>query len=508
MLSLPFISSKKYIFLLCCTVFIIACRKEQQATVYDPFLDEPPANPYLANSPWSSTHRNCYAQASSPYPGPSFLSTTNRKDFKNSTPGLITMVISGVYPDGNRVLWGGNASHVAKLMDTDTGLTIIAMKDKEGATLSSLFSLESGTSGAYTLIDKDNIFYSPRGTSIYAYGDAETGNPFSGIELLRTFTIPANLTAANERIVGTTMTFDGYIAFATSLGLVGVVSRDFSEVHTYKFNNEEVSNSIACDNDNGIYVVTSAKMYRVQWTGARLSINENDGGWASVYETGSAASGIRLGVGSGSTPTVMGFGAQDRFIVITDGQDLMHLVLFWRDKIPNDWQQLPGTRSRRIAAQVPVRFGNPSATKSLSEQSVCVRGYGALVVNNELKNSSDNKTANILLSGIPQNAPYGAEKFEWNPVRRALESVWVNKTVSLPSGIPCMSAATNMAYCMGQKNGVWNFTAMNWSTGQTVFEYPLGDDLKYNSAYAATQIGLNSGLYSGTLFGFAGMWQK
>ena len=39
-------------------------------------------------------------------------------------------------------------------------------------------------------------------------------------------------------------------------------------------------------------------------------------------ETGEDVSGPRLGPGSGSTPTLMGTGGQDRFVVITDGQPL------------------------------------------------------------------------------------------------------------------------------------------------------------------------------------------
>lgn len=485
-----------------------ACRKDVIQNTANPFVDEPPENNFLADSPWPITHCNPYAQASSPYNGPSTAEGEIYKKYQSGTPGMITIAISGIYPSGNRVLWGGNASHVVKAIDTGNGFDIIAYKEKEDVSVGSVFSVDASTSGAYTLIDKDNIFYTPRGTRLYAYGDAIPGDAFSPIQLLRSFEIPSALTAADERIVGMTMTYDGHIAFATNNGLVGLVSRNFSEFHYYQFAGEEISNSIACDENNGIYVVTSKKMYRVQWTGMELSVAEAKGGWSADYETGSGGSGIRLGAGSGSTPTLMGIQNQDKFVVITDGQDLMHLVLFWRDKIPVDWRQIPVTKDRRIAAQVPVTFGNPAATRSLSEQSVCVRGYGAFVVNNELKNAGSNKTANILLSGLPGNAPYGAEKFIWNPSSRQLRSAWVNKSVSLPSGIPCMSSGTNLAYCMGQKNGIWNFTALDWNTGNTVFEIPFGNQLQYNSAYAATEIGLNNGLYSGTLFGAVGAWQK
>ena len=75
----------------------------------------------------------------------------------------------------------------------------------------------------------------------------------------------------------------------------------------------------------------------------------------------------------------------DRFVVITDGQRLMNLVLMWRDEIPVDWRPDRPGKDRRIACEVPVRFGDPNATESLDEQSVLVRGYASILVNNQLR---------------------------------------------------------------------------------------------------------------------------
>jgi len=274
-----------------------------------------------------------------------------------------------------------------------------------------------GISGAYTILDKDNIFYVPRFTRLYAYGDVRKGDPASEIEMKRCFEIPRDrLTDEEEMIIGINMTWDGMIAMVTDKGLVCVVSSAFDQAFYFRFSrDEEISNSIAVDENGGIYVVTSKKMYRVQWTGSSLTTSEDQGGWVADYETGGDISGIRLGQGSGATPTLMGTGDQDRFVVITDGQKLMHLVLFWRDDIPGDWKQIPETKDRRIAAQIPVTFGNKEATQSSSEQSVCARGYGALVVNNQLNIDTESRFWAILRSGDPDVAPYGAEKFVWNP---------------------------------------------------------------------------------------------
>jgi len=124
-----------------------------------------------------------------------------------------------------------------------------------------------------------------------------------------------------------------------------------------------------------------------------------------------------------------------------------------------------------------------------------------LVVNNQLNTTSEDPIINIVMSQYPDVAPYGAEKFEWDPRARELRSVWVNKKVSLPSGIPAMSAATNLVYDIGQRAGNWTWEALDWNTGKSVFSYEIGKDPWYNSCWAATEIGLNGGLYSGAITG-------
>ena len=374
--------------------------------------------------------------------------------------------------------------------------------DIEAANIT-LSPTQSGLNAAYTLVDCEGTFFAPRMNEIVAYGDEIPGDAASKIAVKRVFEIPANqLRGEDDFIVGLSILYDGMLAFATSKGTVGVVSRSFDPAHFLQLGEgEEVSNSIAGDEEGGIYVVTSERMYRVQWTGDKLTTSESEGGWVASYEAGGDVAGVRLGKGSGSTPTLMGTGEQDRFVVITDGQELMHIVLLWRDEIPSDWVQIPGTRDRRIAAQVPVTFGDPEATASSSEQSPCVRGYGVVLVNNLLNTTSENLVENMINSQNPDIAPYGAEKFEWDPRAQELRSVWANKEVSLPNGIPAMSSATNLLYDVGQRAGNWTWEALDWDTGKSVGFYEMGKDAVYNSAWAATEVGLDGGLYSGCMFG-------
>lgn len=490
------------------SLLFIAC--DNEVILLDSDTGEPvPTNIFLADSHWPISHANPYAQASTAQPGPTKTSEDYKYGFKEGAPGMITMVISGPYGDGSRVVWGADVTSITKFKDTGDRLQIIDRYEKQNLVISELLS-SSAISGAYTFVDANHQFYVPQRQVINVFGDAIVGDPNSPIVLLRTYELPIHLLIdPNELIVGLNMLYDGHLVYVTQNGLVGVINREFSSATYFQLPNEDViSNSIAVDEEGGIYIVSSKKMYRVQWTGSALTLEENEGGWSAEYEIGSDVGGVRLGAGSGSTPSLMGTGDEDKFVVITDGQDLMHIVLFWRDEIPSNWAQIPGTKSRRIAAQVPITFGNEDAKLSLSEQSVCVNGYGALVVNNLLASPTGNFIGDLLVGGDPINAPYGAEKFTWHSDNRTFTTSWVNNAVSFPSGIPCMSSATNMMYCIGQDAGIWNFTGLDWTTGALRFKKSFSPLIRYNSAYAATEISLNNGLYSGTILGSVGIWEK
>jgi hypothetical protein len=513
---------------------------------------EPPTNPYLADSPWPMSHRTPYAQGSSPLPGPISSEPLTGRDYVTTGITNITLAASPVYPRPKqgwfmerffaslldqqwgkpRVHWGSTFGAVYKLRDNKI---IDRLEKPSGVSLS---TLGNATSGAYTVVDRDNTFFTVDGVTVLAYRDINPKDINSGITLRSAFTLPASSLrgdAKSDPIVGMSLLWDGRLAVATKLGTVAVLNRNFSEFWSIKLGDqqdpagEEVSNSIAADEKGGIYVVTEKAMYRVQWTGFALSTAEHEGGWRAEYEAGEGQAAGRLGKGSGSTPSLMGGPAdKDRFVVITDGQELAHLVLFWRDEIPNDWQQIPGTKSRRIAAQVPITFGESDRKKTVSEQSVLVRGYGAVVVSNDYRNTlelspentpliyefiSNNPTVTSLqnglvvtLSQLPSVQPWGVHKFQWVPgagVRGQgeLQTAWVNRDVSCPNGIPTMSASSNMFYCIGAMFGAWTLEGLNWGTGQRKFSKFIGFSPIYNSFYAGTQIDSNGRIISGTTLG-------
>jgi hypothetical protein len=227
-------------------------------------------------------------------------------------------------------------------------------------------------------------------------------------------------------------------------------------------------------------------MHKVIWRDGRFSTVPADGAWTARYPNGT-------GRGSGATPTLMGFGPEDRFVVITDGDAVMNLTLFWRDEIPADWQALPGAPDRRIAGLLPANMGDPSLTAIQSEQSVVVAGYGAAVVNNGPRNvpwyvpEQAVPTIAGLLGSDPDYQPFGVQKFVWDPAARRLAEAWVNREVSSPNAVPIVSHGSGLLYTIGARENHWTLEALDFETGASAFHWEIGGQ-RYNSLFSGTLI--------------------
>jgi hypothetical protein len=193
--------------------------------------------------------------------------------------------------------------------------------------------------------------------------------------------------------MGINFTYDGWLIVATEHSHIAAIKRDFSEHRMVRLTHSEgaedkttgptgkgwVRNAFAIDEDGGIYIASQDHMYKVVWSGNQLSIDPADGTWTAPYLNS-------WGQGTAATPSLMGVGEENWFVVITDGEHQMNVVLFWRDEIPPDWQALEAAPDRRIAGMAAVTMDDPKLTEIQSEQSVVVAGYGALVVNNIPRN--------------------------------------------------------------------------------------------------------------------------
>ena len=187
----------------------------------------------------------------------------------------------------------------------------------------------------------------------------------------------------------------------------------------------------------------------------------------------------------------MGFGDdEDKLVVITDGADRMNIVAFWRDEIPADFKKNPGTKSNRIADQMPITAGLPETEKWVqTEQSVVVKNYGAFVVNNIIEDVPKGDFLAVTFGiGAIIDPPKGVERVEWDPKANKWNSVWIREDVSSISTVPSMSTASDIVFVNGYYKATgWEVTGMNWDTGKTVHQSKFGFDNFGNGQYSIIQ---------------------
>lgn len=497
-----------------------------------------PPNPGAAQGVNPMPHGDSAQQDSTPLPGPMDVTRELADDeikYQFLGPGHFGAFNSSEYPDGRRVLWTNGVNGAFKL-DYETyeildhlptpvadkygqnwaeGL-ITKLDKNNGATalpaaMKALMPLKN-LSGVYSVVGSNGWFYLANSDgSIIALGDEVEGDASSKIVEKARFQMPEGEAGPS---VGMNMTYDGWIIFPTEDGFMIAVSSDLKQYKSVRLRHADeedttthgtgygwVRNSIAIDPQGGIYVATRNHMHKVVWTGEELSTDPADGAWTARYRNG-------WGEGTGATPSLMGFGDEDKFVVITDGDIRMNVTLFWRDEIPHDWKQIDGAPSRRIAAMAPATMGELDVQEIQSEQTVIIAGYGAAVVNNTPRNvpffmPKEGVGRGVTIGPLGNNPdfqPYGVQKFEWNPEKRRLEEAWTNETISSPNGVPWVSTGSGQLYFVGARDEKWTLEAVDWLTGEPTFHYVMGGQ-KYNNGFSGPTIDEKGRVFIGTIWG-------
>ncbi|MCP1226200.1 hypothetical protein [Sebaldella sp. S0638] len=487
-------------------------------------------NPYLSAPLYGITHFDSSQSDSFPYQVNKGDYSVNLQNMKKVTGGPINIItLASTSPD---YMWGvstqgvtyinianGEFKEVARL--NVPGMAVItpeqhkevlnkkykSVTEVEDA-IKNIYKIDNSlariANGTYNVADSNNTVYANfLGSSIYAFSLIDKNNPSKGIKIDKILDAKGFL-QSNEHIEGISMTYDGKI-IVVGTHSVTVVGRDFKNPVTAQFESDEaISNSIAVDEKNAIYVASDKYMRKVVWTGTKLSQDEKDGAWKTAYDTGQQPPSVKFGKGTGSTPTLMGFGSdEDKLVVITDGANRMNIVAFWRDEIPAGFKQKPGTKSNRIADQMPITAGQPKTAKWIqSEQSVVVKGYGAFVVNNIVDKAPDDRLVGVIALGPVIKPPVGVERVQWDPKTDSWKSVWARGDVSSISMVPSVSAGSNIVFVNGyvEKTG-WEVTGLDWDNGKTVYRAKFGFDNYGNGAYAIVQFLPNGDLLFNSIAG-------
>ncbi len=504
----------------------------------------PSKNPFLSQAIYGVTHVNSGQTNCVPYP----INDGNFNiDLNNLTPIWGGPVNNVTYASTDtNYMWSVSTDRVALINKKGNNWNLVTDIDLPGAKrltvdqlksisdvkytsldfatthLKKILGSEPGLvlpAGVYALVSSENYVYSNAGTIVSAIGLVDKTDPSKGLEVKHQFDV-SNLIPAAEvapgikriNMVGMNMTYDGHIVIGAVNGIAVIDQKLKGPGKFYAFQNTELcTNSMAVDENNGIYVATGSKtpkgdgiMRKLVWTGSEISDKETDGAWICPYNGGDWPPAIKAGTGAGSTPTLMGFGEdEDKLVLITDGQNRMNLVAFWRDEIPQTHLQKEGVKSRRIAGLIPIKAGLPEDKPWIqSEQTIVVNGWGAFLVNNLIDEGHPDRIIDVMTVGPVHPGPKGMERVEWNPVKNEFTSVWTRNDVVSTSMVPLVSSVSNMVLVNGYtaERG-WEITGLDWNTGKNRTRIEFGQTNRGNGAYAILQLLENGDLLFNSVIG-------
>jgi hypothetical protein len=434
--------------------------------------NDPPLNPYLANTPWPIFHRNNYAQSSTCMPGPAItdsLYVISRASIQGGSSPWV--YLSKFYPDSSRALLFANATHAFKFVDTGAQLVVAdSIQLSFDPVNSFLWTHLIASNGDWFINDSR---YNPQFnlySRIFRIRDSNPNNVYSSLQNNETFNFGTH--GINNKVNHLSLNYLGQIVFnsdvdtVNNIAVTGVIGTNptFQLLDTLKYTTypgEIVShNAFPIDENNSYYVVTTHRLIKFDWDGNNLTM-----GYEAFYDFVNDGPTGNFAKGSGTTPTLLGWGVgNDKLVVMADGHANNNLVAFWRELPPN-WTPIPGMSPYFAdSIRLPGAISTNNTFQSI-ENSPCALGYsiGIAQFNGFL--------------GQPCPTQKGVQKVSWNTLTKQLELDWVNTNVNF-NGVPVVSSQTGLVYGTGRKNNStcsYYYYALDWQTGALVFEKYLGE---------------------------------
>lgn len=434
--------------------------------------EDPPVNPWLADSPYPIYHRNNYAQASTciagPTPNDSIVIKLRTEITGGPSPWLY---FSDTYPDGQRAILFSNSNFVYKFLDDGDDLVAID---------SLRIDFDPTTTGYNFLLSRNKVWftydpaYNPaqnRYTRLFKLTDADTTDIYSDIVVLDTLDFGDY---GINKVSMYNVNYNGEIVFyshedlANGIFNVGVIDQDLNMVAHELFDllpNEIVNhNSIAVDENNAFYIVSTHRLIQFTWDGTTLAI-----GWQALYDFVNDGPTGNFANGSGTTPTLMGWGdGNDKLVVVADGHAQNNLVAFWRE-LPDGWQGISGMDIHFAdSLRIPYAQSFGNLFQSI-ENSPTAFGYDVAIAQ-----------YNGFFAYACENAK-GVQKFRRDTATDQLTLQWATDSVNM-NGVLSYSSGSNLVYGTGKESDCnYYYYALDWDTGELAMRILLGPEGNFPS---------------------------
>jgi hypothetical protein len=249
---------------------------------------------------------------------------------------------------------------------------------------------------------------------------------------------------------------------------------------------EQIFNTFAVTK-TAAYIVTSKKMYRV-WAG---SDDDPYVVWSEPYTTIDEVRPGQYELGSGTSPTILGEG---KYVAITDNAEQLQVVVFRTD-------ERLGPKETRKVCEVPVFDFEGGGPGALSNS----------LIGSRLSLIAENTYGYAMYwqqDGEPPSAP-GFERIDINANGKGCTKVWSNPDVaSTISGK--LSTRTGLIYIYARKMendlDVYYLTALDFRTGEVVWEKKVGAGFAFDHYYTALLVGPDETVYAGLYGGLISLW--
>ena len=330
---------------------------------------------------------------------------------------------------------------------------------------------------AYTMLDNLDRVWTAQGDHLFVIGQAGgRNNPKFGI--IEDYDLSA-VVPAGDKIGSVVPDWRGRIWFVVrDAAIVGVFDPVTESVQQLQLGqDEEIANSFAIDGLDA-YVVSTRQLYRLTAGDDNVPYVV----WSAGYKNDGIQKPGQISNGSGTTPTILGDGA---YVAIADNARQTHVVVYRTD------EQL-SHKEDRIVCQVPVfRPGLGAIEDSLvgsGRSIIASNNYGWLFIQE------------TLLS--PPSEP-GVARVDIDEDGKGCHKVWTNMEVIPAAYGAKLSTETGLAYLTARKPDpvtpgldVWYWTAIDFRTGETVWEVLAGTGRWFDGYWPMGFIGPTGILYA------------
>ncbi len=431
-------------------------------------LPAAPQNPWMSANPGNNIHNDASMTDSYPQSGP-----LGRKPKVTSTSAHGECASITFNSKGQIVAICIRTSSYVTLLDPTTLKVLVQTKMPKPAKSGTGFGNYTDLAGGYFYLDNlDRPVVTTATEHLITYElQGKKFVPVEDIDL-------SSAVADGDAIQSALPDFTGNKWFITKAGVVGFVDKASGELRTTTLNGEKIGNSFSMSEDGGIFIVSTAALYRFDIVNGQPAVT-----WREAYTNTGVQKPGQVSAGSGTTPTIMDGG----YVAIADNGDPESIVVYHTDKQASGTQQL---------CAVPVFEKGASAT----ENSLVAVGNSLMMENNY------GYTGWKYATGGRTTVP-GYVRVDINADGNC-KVVWTNTEVSGPTVVSKFSAKAGLLYTYSKPKGPgkhdgWYWTAIDFRTGKTVYSALVGAGAEYNNNYASLYLGPDGAGYVGIMGGLA-----